>query len=90
MAVMWGMENFNQKWGEARNGGIGFMIGEMGNFLKSLARLFYEDPLYCLYGSTHVEPWYLSTGRILIYVLCNKASSLLSSDTCDFFTGALI
>ena len=25
-----------------------------------------------------------------MYVLCNKASSLLTSDTCGIFTGALI
>ena len=31
------------------------------------------------YGSTHVEPWYLSTTRTLWCVLWNKVSSLLSS-----------
>ena len=36
------------------------------------------------YGSTHIKPWYLSTRRTLMCVLCNKASSLLRSDTCDF------
>ena len=33
------------------------------------------------YGSTHVKPWYLSTRRTLMCVLCNKVSSLLGSDT---------
>ena len=33
------------------------------------------------YGSTHIVPWYLSTRRILLCVLCNKASSLLKSNT---------
>ena len=37
-----------------------------------------------LFGSTHVAPWYLSTRRTLMCVLCNKASSLLRSDTCGF------
>ena len=34
-----------------------------------------------IYGSTHLEPWYLSTRRTLMCVLCNKTSSLLRSDT---------
>ena len=38
----------------------------------------------------HVEPWYLSTTRTLMWVLCNKASSLLRPDTMCFFTGTLI
>ena len=33
------------------------------------------------YGSVNVEPWYLNTTTTLIYVLCNKASNLLRSDT---------
>ena len=33
------------------------------------------------YGSTHAIPWYLSSRRNLLCVLCNKASSLLRSDT---------
>ena len=36
---------------------------------------------YLYYGSTHVKPWSLSTRRNLLYVLCNKVSSLLRSDT---------
>ena len=36
---------------------------------------------YLYYGSTHVKPWSLSTRRNLLYVLCDKVSSLLSSDT---------
>ena len=36
-------------------------------------------------GSTHVEPWFLNARRTLMCVLCNKASSLLMSDTwCSF------
>ena len=42
------------------------------------------------YGSTHIEPWYLSTRRTLMYVFCNKAPSLLRSDTMWFFTGTWI
>ena len=33
------------------------------------------------YGSAHVEPWYHITRLTLLCVLCNKASSLLRSDT---------
>ena len=29
--------------------------------------------IWCYYGSTHVKPWYLSTRRILMWVLHNKA-----------------
>ena len=36
------------------------------------------------YGSTHVQPWYLSIWRTLLCVLSNKVSSLLRSNTCDF------
>lgn len=36
---------------------------------------------YLYYGSTHVKTWSLSTRRNLLYVLCNKVSSLLRSDT---------
>ena len=39
---------------------------------------------YLKYGSIHVKPWYLSTRRTLMCVLCNKASSLLGSGTCGF------
>ena len=33
------------------------------------------------YGSTYVEHWYLTTRKILMCVLYNKASSLLKPDT---------
>ena len=42
------------------------------------------------YGSTHIEPSYLSTRRTLLCVLCNKAWCLLRPDIPWFFANTLI
>ena len=52
----------------------------------SLAEWVMKPHLICYfnqwyYGSTHVEPWYLSMRKTLMCASCNKASSLLRPGT---------
>ena len=52
-------------------------------WVNMLHLTFYSTKLYN--GSTHAELWKLSTRGTLMSVLCNKASSLLRSNTWHVF-----
>ena len=129
---MEGWEIFTRNGGEARNGGISFIMGGWTIFKVSYPVILWTPPILptptplcphtppptlpCHYQLPpplffsvvmflwlngwlrHIwcaillngKPWYLSTRRTLMCVSCNKASSLLKSDTLWFFTGTLI
>ena len=60
-------------------------------FLSIVDRATFDVLFYSkILGSTHVKPWYNSTRKILLCVLCNKVSSLSRSDIFGFYTSTLI